>query len=69
MSEIAGETADAAGISLTGGEAERGLGTIAAAAMRAEVELLAREWPEDYPAGAVESLMTVERAVVVLSHR
>jgi hypothetical protein len=37
--------------------------------MREAVELLARGWPEDYQAGAVEWLMTVERAVVVLSRR
>ncbi|MFM0232884.1 hypothetical protein [Paraburkholderia sediminicola] len=37
--------------------------------MREAVELLARGWPEDYPPGAVEWLMTVERAVVVLSRR
>ncbi|MGU7784435.1 hypothetical protein [Burkholderia sp. PU8-34] len=28
-----------------------------AAAMREAVELLAREWPDDYPAGAVEWLL------------
>ena len=56
VSEIAGKTADAAGTSPTGSEAERDLGTIAAA-MRAEVKLLAREWPEDYPAGAMEWLV------------
>jgi len=68
VSEIAGKTADAAGTSPTGGEAERDLGTIAAA-MREVVELLARGWPEEYPAGAAEWLMAIERAVVVLSHR
>jgi hypothetical protein len=57
VSEIAGTTADAAGTSPTGSEAERGLGTIAAAAMREAVDLLARGWPEDYPAGAVEWLL------------
>jgi hypothetical protein len=35
---------------------EKSLGAIASA-MRAEVELLAKEWPEDYPAGAVEQLL------------
>lgn len=60
VSEIAGTTADAAGTSLTGSEAERDLGTIATA-MREAVELLAREWPEDYPDGAVEWLMAEQR--------
>jgi len=50
---LPGKRADAAGTSPTGSEAERDLGTIAAA-MQETVELLAREWPEDYPAGAVE---------------
>ena len=57
VSETAGKTADAAGTSPTGGEAERDLGTIIAAAMREAVELLAREWPEEYPVGAVECLL------------
>jgi hypothetical protein len=48
MSEIAGKTAGVAGTSPTGSEAERDLGTIRTAAMRAEVELLAREWPDEY---------------------
>lgn len=30
------------------------------AEMRAEVELLAKGWPEDYPDGAVEWLIAVE---------
>ncbi|CAB3779158.1 hypothetical protein LMG28138_00813 [Pararobbsia alpina] len=30
---------------------------VISAAMRAEVELLAKGWPEDYPAGAVEWLL------------
>jgi hypothetical protein len=42
VSEIAGKTADAAGTSQTESEAERDLGTIAAA-MREAVELLAGE--------------------------
>jgi hypothetical protein len=53
VSEIAGTTADVAGTSPTVSEAEGDLGAIAAA-MREAVELLARGWPEDYPAGAVE---------------
>ena len=56
VGEIAGTTADAAGTSPTGSEAERDLGTIAAA-MREAVELLAREWPDDYAAWAVEWLL------------
>jgi hypothetical protein len=57
VGEIASKTAGVAGTSPTGGEAERDLGTIIAAAMREAVELLAREWQEEYPAGAVEWLL------------
>jgi hypothetical protein len=56
VSEIAGKRADAAGTSPTGSEAERDLGAIAAT-MREAVELLAREWPDDYAAWAVEWLL------------
>jgi hypothetical protein len=45
VSEISGKTANAVGTSLTGSEAERGSGTIAAA-MREAVELLAKEWAD-----------------------
>jgi hypothetical protein len=38
------------------GDAEGELKAIAAA-MRGAVELLAREWPQDYPEGAVEWLL------------
>jgi hypothetical protein len=37
-------------------QAEDSAGTFGAA-VRAEVELLAREWSKDYPAGAVEWLL------------
>ncbi|WP_323049046.1 hypothetical protein [Caballeronia mineralivorans] len=60
MSEIAGKTAGVAGTSPTGSEAERDMGTIAAA-MRAAVELLAGEWPDEYPAGAMEWLIAVKQ--------
>lgn len=56
VSEIAAKRADAFGTPPTESEAERDLGTIAAA-MRETVELLATEWPEDYPAGRVEWLI------------
>jgi hypothetical protein len=57
VSEIAAKTADAAGTSPTLSEAGRDLGTMEAAAMRGAVELLAREWLEDYPAAAVQWLL------------
>lgn len=41
-------------------QGDRDLGAIAAA-MREAVELLAKEWPEDYPDGAVEWLMAEQR--------
>ena len=64
VSEIAGKTAGVAGTSPTGSQAERDLGTIIAAAMRA-VELLARTWPEDYPAGAVERLILLSPVALI----
>jgi hypothetical protein len=51
--EIAGGTARWAGAFTAEGEAEASLKAIPAA-MRADVELLAREWSEDYPAGAAQ---------------
>ena len=52
--EAAGSAAGWAGLSPA--EAEGIVETIAAT-MRAEVELLAREWPEDWPARAAEWLI------------
>jgi hypothetical protein len=63
VSEIAAKIADAAGTSPIGSEAERDVGTIAAAAMREAVELLAVEWLENYPDGAVEWLLLEPRGV------
>ncbi len=57
MRGIAGGAAVRAGASAVG--AEGNVETIAAA-MRAEAELQAREWPEDYLAGAVEWLLLLE---------
>jgi hypothetical protein len=59
VGEIAGKTAGAAGTSLTGRETEQDLGTIAAA-MREAVELLTEEWPNEYPAEAVEWLVAAD---------
>jgi replicative DNA helicase len=63
VSEIAGTTADASGTSPTRSEVGRDLGTIIAAAMREAVELLAREWRDEYPEGAVEWLLLQPRDV------
>lgn len=58
--KIAGGAAGGTGAStdVGGGDSQTGdsAGTFGAA-VRAEVELLARRWPEDYPAGAVEWLL------------
>jgi hypothetical protein len=62
VSEIADKPADAVGTSPTGSEAERDLGTITAA-MREAMELLAREWRDEYPEGAVEWLLLQPRDV------
>jgi hypothetical protein len=48
-----------AGRSHTDGDVETGVRPIAAA-MREAVGLLAREWPQDYPAGAVEWLVAAK---------
>ncbi|MFM0409428.1 hypothetical protein [Paraburkholderia dipogonis] len=55
--EIAGSAAGGTGAStdVGGGDGQpKDSAGVFGAAVRAEVELLAGEWPEDYPAGAVE---------------
>lgn len=54
--EIAGSAAGRTGASTVEGNTGDSLGAISAATRKA-VELLAREWPDDYPAGAVEWLI------------
>ena len=54
--EIAGGAAGRTGATTVEGNTRDSLSAISAAAREA-VELLARDWPEDYPDGAVEWLV------------
>jgi hypothetical protein len=60
--EIAGSAAGRTGASTVEGNTGDSLEAISAA-MREAVELLARGWPEDCPAGAVEWLLLLPRGV------